>query len=331
MIAVASPSTHTAPGIGSGAPVLAFDVGGTDIKAAIFDTDGVAHGLRRTPTPRAGADTPMVLAQRLETLSAELRAAAPAVAPVAAGVLVPGIVDADRGIAVTSANLGWRNAPIKRIVGSTLGLPVGFDHDVHAAGLAEHRLGAARGYDDVVVLVIGTGISGSVILRGLVHRAGGFAGEVGHSPVADGPVCTCGASGCLEAVASAGAIVRRYLQLGGDTEVRGASDVLDRVRLGDPCAVRVWDAALDALALSLTQLTALLAPQAIVIGGGLSRAGAELFDPLRSRVDTRLSFHRRPEILPAQLQGNAGLLGAALIARDIRPAHTRAAPPWSHG
>ncbi|WP_258045879.1 ROK family protein [Leifsonia shinshuensis] len=328
-----SASTPSVPGIGGGAAVLAFDVGGTDIKAAIFDGDGVAHGLRRTATPRAGADTPMALAQRLASLSAELRAAAPAVIPVAAGVLVPGIVDADRGIAVTSANLGWRNAPIKKLMGSTLGIPVGFDHDVHAAGLAEHRLGAARGYDDVVVLVIGTGISGSLVLGGRVHRAGGFAGEIGHSPVADGPACSCGASGCLEAVASAGAIVRSYAQLSGDAGVLGASDVLDRVRLGDPHAVQVWETALDALALSLTQLTAFLAPRAIVIGGGLSRAGADLFGPLRSRVDARLSFHHRPAIVPAQLQGNAGLLGAGLIARDSLPAHARAhaAPPWSHG
>jgi len=252
---------------------------------------------------------------RITELAAELLAAHPDVRPVAAGLLVPGIVDTERGIGVFASNLGWRDAPIRALAVAALDLPVTFHHDVTAASLAEHRLGAARAFDDVVVLVIGTGIAGSLILDGRPHLGGGFAGEIGHSPVADGPRCACGARGCLEVIASAGAIVRRYAERTG-TEVDGAREVLARAEAGDEGAREIWDSALDALAFALAQLAATIAPEAVVIGGGLSRAGDALFAPLASRLDDRLSFHRRPLLVPAQLGGNAGLLGAALIARD---------------
>src|SRR5690606_25867262 len=107
------------------------------------------------------------------------------------------------------------------------------------------------------------------------------AGEIGHSPIGEWP-CPCGARGCLEAVASAGAIARRYTEATGSA-VDGAREVIARAEGGDETAMRVWNEALDALALAIAQLTAVLAPQAVVIGGGLSRAGDALFDGLRTR------------------------------------------------
>ena len=310
----AIPDAAAAP-LGPGEAVLAFDVGGTDTKSALIDADGRVLGLRRTPTPLDGGRTAEAVVGRVAELATELLAAHQEVRPVAAGLLVPGIVDTDRGIGVFASNLGWRDAPIRDLAVAALGLPVTFHHDVTAASLAEHRLGAARAFDDVVVLVIGTGIAGSLILDGRPHLGGGFAGEIGHSPVADGPRCACGARGCLEVIASAGAIVRRYAERTG-TEVDGAREVLARAEAGDEDAREIWDSALDALAFALAQLAATIAPEAVVIGGGLSRAGDALFAPLASRLDDRLSFHRRPLLVPAQLGGNAGLLGAALIARD---------------
>jgi glucokinase len=117
-------------------------------------------------------------------------------------------------------------------------------------------------------------------------------------------------------VASAGAIARRYAAATGTTPA-GAREVIALAADGDAVARRIWDDALDALALALAQLTAILAPEAIVIGGGLSRAGAVLFDELRARLAARLSFHRMPSLLPAQLGDDAGLLGAALRAREL--------------
>ncbi|CAH0221598.1 MULTISPECIES: ROK family protein [unclassified Microbacterium] len=312
----------TERGIGPGAPVLAFDVGGTDIKSALFDADGTALGLRRTPTPPLGADPAGAVIEELARLSDELRAQHPHVVPEAGGFVVPGIVDADAGLVVFASNLGWRDAPLRALAAERLQLPIALDHDVRSASWAEHELGGARAHDDVVVLIIGTGIAGAVLIGGQPYTAGGYAGEIGHAPIADVPprgnamLCACGAYGCLETVASAGAIARRYAAETG-TAPDGARAVIARALAGDPVAARIWDDALDALALALAQLASILAPEAIVIGGGLSRAGDVLFDELRTRLAARLSFHRLPQLVPAQLGGDAGLLGAALRAREL--------------
>jgi glucokinase len=300
--------------IGRGAPVLAFDVGGTDIKSALFDADGTAIGLRRTPTPAGGEDPAGALSDRLSEHAEELRAQHPQVVPEAVGLVVPGIVDADAGVAVFSSNLGWRDAPLRDLMAARFGLPVTFDHDVRAGSWAERVLGGARDYADAVVLIIGTGIAGALLVGGKPYTAGGYAGEIGHSPIGEWP-CPCGARGCLEAVASAGAISRRYTEATG-AAVSGAHEVLALAAAGDEAAARIWDDALDALTLSLAQLTAVLAPQAVVIGGGLSRAGGALFDQLRLRLADRLSFHRIPVLVPAELSGDAGILGSALLARE---------------
>lgn len=307
-----------AAAIGAGVPVLAFDVGGTDIKSALFDADGRALGLRRTPTPAGGEDSPARLIERLAELADELRTQHPDVVPRAVGLVVPGIVDADSGIGVFSSNLGWRDAPMRDQMAARFGMPVAFDHDVRTASWAEHVLGGARDYANAVVLIIGTGIAGALLVDGRPYTAGGYAGEIGHSPIGEWP-CPCGARGCLEAIASAGAISRRYTEATGE-DVDGAREVIARATAGDEVAARVWDEALDALTMSIAQLTAIIAPQAVVIGGGLSRAGGALFDQLRVRLADRLSFHRIPDLVPAELSGNAGILGSALRARQVASA-----------
>ena len=304
------------PALGAGAPVLAFDVGGTDIKSAVFDASGTPRGLRRTPTPTAEGDRTEAIIERLGAIAQELAHEHPDVVPEAVGLVVPGIVDADAGIGVFASNMGWRNAPLRDLATARLGLPVAFDHDVGAASWAEHVRGGARSSGNAVVLVIGTGIAGAILVDGVPYTAGGYAGEIGHSPIADGPVCPCGARGCLEAVASAGAITRRYREATG-VDPDGAKDVIARAAAGDRVAADIWDSALEALTLSLAQLTAVLAPEVIVIGGGLSRAGDALFGELRTRLAARLSFHRLPRLVPAELSGDAGILGAALRAREL--------------
>jgi glucokinase len=296
--------------------VLAFDVGGTDLKAALVDDTGRIRDLLRVPTPLDGERTADAVVTRIGQLARELIRDHPDVHPQAAGLVVPGHVDDDSGVGVLSENLGWSNYPFRDRAQATIGLPVSFGHDVRGAGEAECRLGAAAAFRDVVVMAIGTGIAGAIFVQGALYAGGGLAGEIGHSKVADGPVCACGGRGCLEAVASAGAIARRYTQATGQV-VSGAKDVLDRAALGDVPAIQIWESALDALALDLSHTVALLAPEAIVIGGGLSQAGAALFEPLERRLDAILSFHRRPKLLCASLGENAGVVGAALRARDL--------------
>jgi glucokinase len=255
------------------------------------------------------------LSERFRTEHADIE-------PRAVGLLVPGHVDDEAGVGVFSENLGWSDYPFRDRVADAIGLPVSFSHDVRGAGEAEHRLGAAAPFRDVVVMAIGTGIAGAIFIDGRLYAGGGMAGEMGHSRVADGPECACGGRGCLEAVASAAAIARRYTARTG-IPVTGSKDVLDRAQAGDDDARVIWESALDALALDLSHTVALLAPEAIVIGGGLSQAGATLFEPLAERLDALLTFQRRPVLLRASIGEDAGVIGAALRARDLLDAPER--------
>ena len=310
-------ASGTPDDLGEGPAVLAFDVGGTDIKSALVDHSGAVLGLARSRTPVDADEPAEAVADRIASLGRELMARFPDVTPVAAGLTAPGVVDEANGVGVFSSNLGWRDAPVRALAERSLGLPVAFIHDVRAAGTVEHRLGAARPFDDVAVIIIGTGVSATLIIGARAHLAGGYAGEIGHACVdPQGDICPCGARGCLETVASAGAIARRFTARSGH-HVAGARDVLEHVAEGDPAAIEVWNEAVDALALSIAQLAATLAPQAVVIGGGLAQSGDALLVPLRRRVDALLSFHRRPQILRGEIGENAGLLGAALLARDL--------------
>lgn len=303
--------------LGHGDAVLAFDVGGTDMKSALFAGDGTMLGLTRTPTPLAGAETPQAVVAVAREIAAGYAARFPEVTPRAAGILVPGLVDDENGIGVFSSNLGWRDAPFRQLGEDSLGMPVAFSHDVRGAGEAEFRLGAARGAQDAAILVIGTGIAGAFFIDGKPHLAGGYAGEIGHSIVIpDGPECPCGGRGHLEMLASAGAIVRRYAELSGET-LDGARAVLLRAQAGDTAAQSVWDGAVYALALGISQVVTIIAPEVVVLGGGLAQAGPALFDPLERALDGMLTFHRRPRIIGAQIGEDAGLLGAALRARDL--------------
>lgn len=306
-----------APTLGWGAAVLAFDIGGTDVKSGILDGSGVLHDIRRDRTARDGEHPAEDLAKQLADLAGELRRAHPELEPVAAGVSVPGIVDDSAGVGIFASNLGWRNAPLRALTQDAIGLPVAFGHDVRAAGLAEYELGVGRDFANVVVLTIGTGIAGALFLDHHKYIGGGFAGEFGHMLVEpSGALCACGGVGCLETVASARAIAHRYSMLSGTT-VSDARDVLAARRNGDPHAEAVWHSAIDALAKSLQRAIALIAPDAIVLGGGLAEAGDDLFGPLRNRLDGLLSFHSRPALVKAQLGDNAGLIGTAIAARKL--------------
>jgi glucokinase len=267
----------------------------------------------RRPTPARGNGPDEVLAAILAAVD-ELTAAAPGSAGVrAVGLVVTGIVDERRGMAVHSENVGWRNVPVSSLVEQATGLPVGFGHDVRAGTLAEWRLGAGRGLEDLVFVPVGTGVSAGIVVGGRLVTGGGYAGEIGHVDVGHGEPCTCGGRGCVEALASAAAIARRYAAVSG-RPVAGAREVAERMVAGDPTARRVWDDATDALALALAWVSVVLAPQAILLGGGLARSGSLLLEPVGRALGGHLGVLRRPQLLEATLQDDAGFLGAALLA-----------------
>jgi len=305
--------------LGPGEPVVAFDVGGTDVKCCLVDAGGVIVEIRRIPAPPPGADAGRRVVDLVTQAAAYFGDRHPEVTPVGAGLVVPGTVDEGAGIGVYSKNLGWSKFPFRERATEALGLAVAFGHDVRAAGVAEFRVGAAAPFSDAVVVAIGTGIAAAVFIDGRLHSGGGLAGEIGHARVADAPECGCGGTGCLEAVASASAIARRYSAASGHP-VTGAKAVLERATAGDPTAVKVWESALDALALGISHAVLLLAPEAIVLAGGLAQAGPRLFAPLERRLDELLTFQHRPRLLPAAVGEDAGAIGAALLARDLRAA-----------
>jgi glucokinase len=297
--------------------VVACDVGGTGIKAGLVDTAGRVHRAVTVPTPVVDGDgdaTAKAVLDRLAGLVADLSAAGAAGAVAGVGVIVPGLVDAAAGMALYAENLGWKDVPFTARLAEATGLPVAFDHDVRAAGAAEQRFGAGRGHRDVAFVPIGTGISAALVLDGRPYAGGGWAGEIGHIDVGSGLTCPCGARGCLETVASAAAIARRYTSRSGRS-VAGALEVASRLGDGDADARAVWDEAVDALAFVLAVTAAVAAPELIIIGGGLSGAADALLEPLRRGVAARVTPpQRQPELVPAALGEQAGLLGAALLA-----------------
>lgn len=296
--------------------VLALDVGGTSMKGAVIDAAQTVRFRKAFPTgAEHGADAVL---DRIGAAFEELAAQTDGLGlsnPVAGGVVVPGIVDEQRGVAVVAANLGWENAPLGPLLTERLGVPVALGHDVRAGGLAESVLGAAAGASNALFLPLGTGIAACCVVDGRPLTAGGYAGEVGHVVVdPDGDPCPCGQRGCLERVASAAAIARRYGERGG-TPVDGAAAVAGLVRSGDPVAVAVWSEAIDALVRVVKTCVTLLGSEVVVLGGGLAEAGDLLLDPIRERLDAELTFQRHPRVVRAALGDQAGCLGAGLLAQ----------------
>lgn len=293
------------------ADIIAVDVGGSSIKAAVIDSDGgFRHELTRSTPVAAGPDA---VIGEVAALIAELAAESPAAA---VGLVVPGIVDPAAGRAVFSANVGFRDVPLRDLVRDAVGLPVVLEHDVYAAGVAERTLGAAAEVDDHLVAVIGTGIAGVLHVGGHPVRGPlGLAGELGHVPVwPGGEHCPCGQRGCLERYASAAAISRRYGALGGAPDTSAES--IARRRSTDPAAQRVWLQAAEALAIAFVTCTMLLDPQLIVIGGGLSAAGEALLAPVQAELQARISWREPPPLRLSPLGARAGLMGAAILARS---------------
>ncbi|HZF92685.1 ROK family protein [Streptomyces sp.] len=300
--------------------VIALDVGGTGMKAALVGADGaLLHRARRATGRERG---PEAVVETILDFAADLRAhgAQHLGTPASAvGVAVPGIVDADRGIAAYAANLGWRDVPLRDLLRARLsGTPVALGHDVRTGGLAEGRIGAGRGADRFLFVPLGTGIAGAIGIDGRVEAgAHGNAGEIGHIVVRPGGIpCPCGQRGCLERYASAAAVGQAWAEAAGDPGA-DAADCAKAVMSGDPNAVRIWREAVDALADGLVTALTLLDPRTIVIGGGLAEAGETLFTPLRDAVRQRVTFQNPPSIVPAALGDTAGCLGAGLLAWDL--------------
>jgi glucokinase len=285
---------------------VGLDVGGTNIKLVVLEGDDVVE---QGSEPTRSEDGPEHVLRRIAALAREAGAAA------SVGVAFPGLFDAN-GRAILFPNLhgDWRGRPIAAPLAEFLGMPVRLINDGHAFALAEARVGAARGAQDVMCIVCGTGVGGGLVLGGRLHLGvDDRAGEVGHHTVVlDGPVCPCGNRGCLELYAGARAIARA----GGKETFE---DVIVAARGGDAQSIEALRRAGELIGVAVANLTIFLSPERVVIGGGVATAGELLLDALRAEVERRagnVAPLEHIEIVTATLGPLAGAVGAALFAAD---------------
>jgi glucokinase len=310
---------------------IGVDIGGTKAAAGVVDSDGrVIEKLKRSTPAASPAQTAEVIAHVVNDLASRHDAAA-------VGLGAAGFIDETHSTVRFAPNLAWRGEPLRRDVQERVGLPVFLDNDANASAWAEARFGAARGYDDVILIAVGTGIGGALILGGDLYRGRwGMGGEPGHYRVVpDGRLCGCGNRGCWEQYASGNALVAeardlarrspegamRLLQLGGGTpEGISGPQVTEAAREGDPAALRCFQIVGGWLGQGLADLAAILDPACFVIGGGVSEAGDLLLDPARAAYEKALpgrGYREFAEIRLAELRADAGLVGAAGLARQL--------------
>ncbi|MCB8881023.1 ROK family protein [Acidisoma cellulosilytica] len=308
--------------------VLGIDVGGTSFKGAVIDETGRTLIAGSIATEGAQGEDAFAILERF-VIGMMAQAAAQGLKPAACGLISPGM-DERTGHVMFSSNLSWRDFPIGPRLTASLGLPVLPGHDVRTAGLAEAQLGAAKGFADSAMVMIGTGIAAALVTGGqAISGAAQMACELGHIPVyPGGEACACGQFGCLEAYASAASIARRYRAAGGKQALT-AADIAMRLD-SDPLAAKIWNEAVQALAISLVTVTLLLDPAVIVIGGGLAEADEVLLAPLRVALQQRLAWRAAPPIVRSELGSRGALLGAAILAfRSLGLAN--AASGWQSG
>lgn len=311
--------------------LVGVDLGGTNIVAGALAEDGSeVLALRSEPT-RADLGADAVIDRIVGMIEAVI---ADTVAQTGArpgdvvgiGVGAPGPLDREKGIVVTTPNLGWTNFPLRDVIAGRTGLPVRIDNDANCATLGEWWLGAAQGADNVIGMTIGTGIGGGIILGGrLYHGASDVAGEIGHATIdITGRRCKCGNYGCLEAYASGPSIAERAREavssdgdallvrmVGGDLERITAATVYEAAKLGDDVALDVVRETSRFLGAGVANLLNIFNPDVVVIAGGVTQAGEALFEPLRREVRKR-AFRPAVEacrIVPGTLAA-AGVVGA---------------------
>ena len=310
--------------------LVGVDLGGTNIVAGALAEDGSdVLALRSEPT-RAdqGADAVVDrIVRMIDTVIAETIAQTGARRDdmIGIGVGAPGPLDRERGIVVTTPNLGWTNFPLRDVVAERTRMPVRIDNDANCATLGEWWLGAARGASNVIGMTIGTGIGGGIILGGrLYHGSSDVAGEIGHATIdITGRRCKCGNYGCLEAYASGPSIADRAREAlsgddnlmvkmaGGDPSRITAATVYEAAKKGDDVALDVVRETSRFLGAGIANLLNIFNPEVVVIAGGVTQAGETLFAPLRREVRKR-AFKPAVdacEIVPGVLVA-AGVVGA---------------------
>jgi glucokinase len=306
---------------------IGIDIGGTKIAGAVVAENGDIVAEERVAT-QAGDSEAIIdaVVGMIERLSIGQSI-------VAAGVAAPGFIDAGQSTVYYTPNISWRNEPLRDRLLERLDLDITIDNDANAAGWAEYRFGAGKSVSDMTMLTIGTGVGGAIVSQGRLFRGGFGAGaELGHLRVVpDGLPCGCGARGCIEQYGSGRALLRmanEIADVGGIglalADARRAHGTLDGVVVGrliaegDAGARHALDELGHWLGQACASLSAVLDPELFVFGGGVAEAGDLLLDAVREAYRQHLparGYHPEPEFVIAELVNNAGVVGAADLAR----------------
>ena len=310
---------------------VGVDLGGTNIRAAVFD-DGMHILGRSERQTRAQEDANDVIRRIATCVREALEQASVAEKEVAGvGVGAAGLTDWRTGVVVLASNLGWRDVPLKERLERELdGQRVEVDKDTNVAALAEARLGAGREFKHFLYVTAGTGIGGGLILDGTLYRgATGGAGDIGHVVVdPDGPLCGCGDHGCVEVFSSGAGMVNRAREMlaGGEEEASSTMTVeeltpqtiFEAAGEGDAVAARVVEKAGRALGLALADYVNINNPEAIVLGGGVVRAGRAYTEPVERELRRRAlpALGEIVKLVPPGLGDDVGVAGAALLLAE---------------
>lgn len=305
-----------------------IDVGGTFVKGAIVTEDGKIVVKDKIPTEYAKGGDAVVknIGDLCRSLAKKANLEISDITAIGMGV--PGMIDGENGVVVATNNLGWKNYPIAKKLESDVGLPVKIANDANAAALGEMKFGYGGIYKNIILLTLGTGVGGGIIIDGkIVEGNRGAGAELGHEVIElGGELCTCGRRGCLEAYASATAIIRdtkramqshpdsKLWEIGSLDAVNGktAFDYYDT----DVYAKEIVDSYIKHLACGIINYANIFRPEAIILGGGVCAQGDALINPLKKIVGEEIfgkDLGPQVEILTAKLENDAGSLGAAAL------------------
>ena len=308
--------------------IAGIDIGGTKTAIALETLSGEKIAARRLPANADGYAAVEDICRAIDEMLEENQARLTAI-----GIGCPSPIEIEKGLVMSPSNLReWNNFPIVELFRNRFNVPVAFDNDANTAALGEYVYGAGRGYKNIVYVTVSTGIGGGIVLNGeVLHGVAAGAGELGHSIVQiDGFPCNCGSKGCLETICAGVHIARRTrekLAAGAASVMRemvenleevSAKTLLDAVRKNDKLALEIWEETCRFLALGIGNVISVVAPEIVLIGGGIALAAGDLlFDPLRRMIPQFVSMvpSEKIKITPAELGDESGVCGALVLAK----------------
>lgn len=292
---------------------IGIDIGGTKIAGALVDAEGRLHAHFQVPSPAHDSGA------MVDTIAGLIEQISDGQHVIAAGVAAAGYINADQSMVYYAPNIAWRNEPLKELLEQRTHIPIVIENDANAAGWAEFRFGAGKDFSHMTMLTVGTGVGGAIIANGELFTGGfGTAAELGHLRVEPGGLlCGCGQHGCLEQYASGRALLRFMREETGidDLDAQAGKVLLEN---GDEAAWRAMNTVGIWLGAACASLSAVLDPQVYVIGGGVAAAGDRFLAPIKESFLLNLSargYHPEPEFRIAELVNDAGVVGAADLAR----------------